>query len=268
MDILTIVLTLCVAVLGMLVIGLLRSHAEILRLLHEQGTVLEQASSSDLPHRRHEHGSEPMVRTAVGVPSPRPSSVDGETAHDLTGRTPQGAAVAVRTRHVEHSTLLAFLTTGCSTCAGFWKEFRTGAPLDLPGHDTRLVIVTKGYEQESASAIARLAPDAVKTVVSSSAWADYSIPVAPYFVLVDGPSGRIAGEGAAASWAQVASLLTQAVEDASASRTHRHDDGWRNGRSRNGSERHADTDAALLAAGITPGHPSLYPERPVDEPAS
>lgn len=252
MEILTIILTLCVAILAVLVVGLLRSHADVLRLLHERGVVLEATQSDHHPH-------DAAVRTAVGVPAPRRAVVDGELAHDISGETPHGATVTVRTRSVEHSTLLAFLTTGCSTCAGFWKEFNSGPPPELPGHDTRLVIVTKGYEQESASAIARLAPDDVKTVVSSAAWSDYSIPVAPYFVLVDGPSGRIAGEGAAASWSQVSSLLNQAVSDASISRSRRH---------RNGGERHADADAALLAAGITPSHPSLYPDRPVDERSS
>jgi hypothetical protein len=33
----------------------------------------------------------------------------------------------------------------------------------------------------------------------------------------------------------------------------------------NGAEREARADEELLAAGISPGHQSLYPERPIDE---
>jgi hypothetical protein len=41
------------------------------------------------------------------------------------------------------------------------------------------------------------------------------VPGSPYFVLVDGPAGRVAGEGTSDRWEQMASLLGQAVEDAS-----------------------------------------------------
>ena len=40
--------------------------------------------------------------------------------------------------------------------------------------------------------------------MTSEAWDDYGVPVSPYFVLVDGPSGRVVGEGAGTSWEQVA----------------------------------------------------------------
>jgi len=59
--------------------------------------------------------------------------------------------------------------------------------------------------------------------------------------------GRVVGEGSGASWPQVADLLAQAAAD----------DALRNARG-NGAVREARDDAALRAAGIEPGHPSLY----------
>jgi hypothetical protein len=52
--------------------------------------------------------------------------------------------------------------------------------------------------------------------MSDHAYADYGVPVSPYFVLVDAHDGRIAGVGAAGSWPQLASLLDRAVVDAGA----------------------------------------------------
>jgi hypothetical protein len=54
------------------------------------------------------------------------------------------------------------------------------------------------------------------TKAASAVWAAYDVPVAPYFVLVDGPSGQVRGEGAAISWAQAAHLWQQAAADGSA----------------------------------------------------
>ncbi len=52
-----------------------------------------------------------------------------------------------------------------------------------------------------------LAPPAIPTVMSSEAWDDFGVPVAPYFILVDGPTGSVVGEGAATSWPHVRELL-------------------------------------------------------------
>jgi len=74
--------------------------------------------------------------------------------------------------------------------------------------------------------------------MSSDAWQDYRVPGAPYFVLVDGATGRIAGEGSAQTWHQVTSLMGSAGGDA--------------------SPRERLVDAELGAAGILPGDPWLY----------
>ncbi len=79
-------------------------------------------------------------------------------------------------------------------------------------------------------------------VASSSAWEGFGVPGSPYFVYVDG-TGRVVGEGSAATWPAVATLMGQAHAD----------DAHRSGRlSREGRD-----DAALAAAGIRPGDPSL-----------
>jgi len=85
-------------------------------------------------------------------------------------------------------------------------------------------------------------------VMSSAAWSDYRVPAAPYFVYLEG--GRVYGEGSASGWAQIASLLRDAIHD---------------GRYALGAEEHAsDPDDVLTASGIGPGHPSLYPRGPAD----
>ena len=272
MLVLVVLLGLVVLLLAVLVVGLLRSHAEILRRLHELGAGVyegDEQAAGDPGMVGATTGvavtDKPDIRTVEGVAQPRP----GETpAFDLTGTTPDGRAKAVGVVGVEHSTLLVFLTSGCGTCAGFWQAFGRGEASGLPGRDTRLVIVTKGANEESPSAISELAPAAHVTLMSTSAFDDYGVPVSPYLILVDGPEGRVVGEGAAASWDQVANLLRQAAADAgidptgSGAADHRERTSRRR---RDGAAREQRADADLLAAGITPGHASLYPDR-VTEP--
>jgi hypothetical protein len=254
---------LLILVLGVLVVGLLRSHAEILRRLHELGAgVYEEDASSQGVTSMIELSGRPDIRTRDGVPEPRETT--GIVAHDVSGVTPTGNGKAVGVVGTEHSTLIAFLSSGCGTCIDFWQAFAAGQANDLPGLDTRLVVVTKSPEDESVTAVRELAAGDHVTVMSSQAFDDYGVPVSPYFILVDGPSGTVVGEGAAANWSQVANLLRQAAADAgipavsptrSASRL------------RAGDEREARADADLAAAGIRPGHPSLYPAPELDDRA-
>ncbi len=116
-----------------------------------------------------------------------------------------------------------------------------------------MVVVTRGPDAESPAAVGALAPGGVRTVMSDQAYADYAVPATPYFVMVDGPSGRVAGEGAAVNWRQLAGLAGRAAGDSAlAARRRRH------------RARLRDTDAELAAAGIEPGDPSLWPGR--DQP--
>ncbi len=211
-----------IVLLGILVVGLLRSHAEILRKLHELGAGLDPDA------------------TAGVTSAPAPVRRTASTGFDVSGTTPGDEAVRIGVVGARQSTLVAFLSSGCLTCGGFWETFAQTDRLAIPG-GARLVIVTKGPEAESESRIRELAPAAFPVVMSTEAWLEYKVPATPYFVYVDGPSGRILGEGSAQTWDQVRSLWSQALADA--------EDG------------EARADRELLQAGIRPGHRSLYPTR-------
>ncbi len=241
MTALVVTLILIVFLLGVLVAGVLRSHAEIMRTLHdmgmrEDGTFAEQPRNAPL--------------TQPGVSPPRTSDAPGA---DITGTKPDGSPRQISVVGTDHTTLLAFLSTGCSTCKVFWQEFGRRRDLHLPGTDTRMVIVTKSANAESASQLASLAPAHWPLVMSTEAWDHYGVPVSPYFILVDGPNGQIVGEGAGTNWKQVHSLLGQAVADAGL-----FTGAGRNAGTATGAEREARADQELRAAGIEPGDPSLY----------
>lgn len=231
-------LAIVVAVLTLLVAGLLRSHALILRRLHELGAGIEDTPASAAPP--------PELQTPR--PGPGPS---GRRARDLAGESPDGGAVAVRVSDVDQDTVLLFLSSDCATCANFWETLAAGQ-MPLPP-DTRLVVVTKGPDRESRAAVAAFdAP--VPVVMSDDAWGDHDVPGSPYVLLVDGPSGRVRGEGTGATWDQVARLLARATDDLSfVGETTR-----RGSKARRDAQLERDTDAALLAAGLVPGDPSLY----------
>lgn len=245
-------LGLVVALLGVLVVGLLRSHSDILKALHDLGVNLEDGAPTTA-HSSVATSRRAPMRTAPGVPRPRDDASFGP-ATDLTGTLPTGGVAHAAVAGVEHTTLLAFLSTGCGTCGIFWEALGRTADAPLPGLSTRLVIVTNGPETESPAAVADLAPSGVLTLMSSEAWDLYNVPVSPYFVLVDGRTSRVIGEGAGTSWSQVRDLLTRAIADAEAPRSRR------SVPPRMGGQDRADrVDAELLAAGIHPGDPSLYP---------
>jgi len=106
-----------------------------------------------------------------------------------------------------------------------------------------VVVVTQGADSESRPLVRDLAPEDAEVVMSSQAWGDYGIPGSPHFVLVDG--GHVAGQGAAASWEQIEALVHQATTDLADGRL-------------TTAQRAARAEEALAAAGIGPGHPSLY----------
>ncbi len=243
MTVLVIAEGVAILLLGLLVAGLLRSHAEILRKLHELGASVEDGASPA-----------PEMNFSPNVVGPRESSTPG---HDISGSTPDDDAVGIRVSGAPHRTLVAFLSSGCLTCAGFWEAFS----LDLTDQlgNTRLVIVTKDSNEESPSRIQKLAPKNHPVVMTSGAWADYQVPGSPYFVLVDGPSNHVVGEGSASTWEQLHNLMGEALTDTNGRKRRR--------KARADAAREARADQALMAAGIHPGHPSLYenPEQPGDE---
>jgi hypothetical protein len=233
--------TVLLVLLVVLVAGLLRSNAEILRRLGAPG--------------------DEGVAIPAGVPAPAgPARRPGTPAAGLSGPTPDGDAITLDFAAAGRApTLLAFLTTGCGTCAGFWE---TLAEPRLPA-GLRTVVVTHGTERERPARLRELAPAGIPVVMSSQAWRDYRVPGAPYFVLVD---ETIRGEGAATSWSALSSLVGDAIEDAReveasvAGADGNHGQG--NGAGGNGTERAHRVDRTLEAAGIGPDHPSLYPGPP------
>jgi len=250
-----VILGFCIAVLAVLVVGLLRSHAEILRALHDLGVNLEDGAPPAGPRATRTA----PVRTAPGVPRPRGEDAPLGAAADLTGTLPTGGAAHVAIAGASHSTLLAFLSTGCGTCGTFWEELAHHGDAALPGDQTRVVIVTNGPDAESPAAVAELAPPDVVTIMSSEAWDLYDVPVSPYFVLVDGPSSQIVGEGAGMSWPQILELLGRATADVTATRSPTSTRPRPSLTRMRGQDRADRVDAELRAAGIEPGHESLHP---------
>ena len=250
-------LTVAVALLGVLVAGLLRGHAEVLRSLHQMGVDLDPSAPAGRPV-----GPVPVAAPGSGGARPTPGRPQSTDIMDLSGVTPAGDAVSLAVGDVRHDTLIAFLTSGCATCRAFWDAFRSGM-LDVPG-GARLVAVTRGPEAESPGAIAGLA-GSTPVVMSTEVWEHYDIPYAPYFVYVSGPASRVVGEGVAAGWEEVRALVANAVADgttrpadhspASHSQVRRglHE------RSAADQRRDDEVDRQLQAAGIEPGDPRLYP---------
>ncbi len=259
MTVVVVVEAVVIGVLALLVVGLLRSHAEILKRLHELGAGLDGSVS-----RAPQVGTGPRTgrdfQVMPQVPSPPAREELGHSA-DVAGLGAGGSeTVSVRVNGVEHDTIVAFLSSGCLTCQKFWDAFRKPRKLGLPA-GTRLVVVTKGADAESPGAVAKLAPPGVATVMSSEAFVDYDVPGSPYFVHVHGPSGRVRGEGTGPDWDQVSSLLSQASGDADLVASLAGSQVAKPGAD---AQRESRIDRELHDAGITPGDPSLYAVDPPD----
>ncbi|MYB43577.1 MAG: hypothetical protein F4X74_01350 [Acidimicrobiia bacterium] len=245
-----VLLSCAVGVLALLVFGLLRSHAEIIRALHRAGIPLEESGG---------HADRPGAPVELHSPP-------GGAAHDIVGVSPGGSPIKVSVTGVRGMTLLAFLSSGCRTCETFWTAFAEPG-LDLPDASARLVIVGQDPPLESETAFAGLAPPGVKAVLSSAAWQDYDVPGSPYFALVDGTHNRMVGSGTAGNWDQMRNMLQTALGD------YLRETGPEHGTT-SGRDRARRADEALAAAGIGRDHPSVNPEprtrdgiSPPDRPA-
>ncbi|HVB93646.1 MAG TPA: hypothetical protein VND67_04945 [Acidimicrobiales bacterium] len=278
---LVIILTVVVLLLTVLVAGLLRSHADILKALHDMGVGVGDPSQEPINIEGHGHSHDQgweqrrartRNRSANGGPisSPVPftmgPSLPGErnstSAPTIAGVTPTGDALAVSVSGNDQLTLIAFLSSGCATCAGFWEAFQAPEHLGLPD-GIRLVVVTKGPEMEIAGEVQAKAHSRLQVVMSTDAWGAYEVPGSPFFVLVDGSAGRRIGEGVANHFSQVAELVQRAQVDMQAFGIGNRSE--RGSRSRafagglDGPARESANDQELRAAGILPGDPSLYP---------
>jgi hypothetical protein len=210
-----------IVLLLVLVAGLLKSHAEILRRLESLG-----AGS-------HEPTQAQRLRT---------TGLGRAPANEISGVDPVGSMVSVSLTHGRGETLLAFLSTGCASCRVFWEEL-AGSP-ELPTPLTRPVIVTKGPQAESPAKVADFAPSGVKVVMSDEAWDTFRVPLSPYFMLVDG-DGVVIGEGSATNMSHLLGLFRQSAADSTPVRL-------------NTRERERFTDDQLSSSGIEPGDQSLY----------
>jgi hypothetical protein len=236
MTTLVLIETVLLAVLTVLVAGLLRAYGTVLRRLHEL-----------------DGGGSPGPRQFDLEPTSVRQPVDEAfgPAHDIAGETLDGELVSTRVVGTEHDTLLLFLSSGCATCETFWTELGTPGGIHLPS-GTRLLVVPQSAADESPDDLAAVAPGGVDVVLSSEAWRDYGVPGSPHVVFVDGPSGRIRGEGTGQSLRQVAELLARSTGDA----------GFLTDapapKSPRDRQQEQSIDRELLAAGILPGDPRLY----------
>lgn len=237
MSVLVVIESVVLVLLSVLVAGLLRAYATILRRLHE----LDGGAATA-----------PPFRTVAGVAQPAGGAVvegraEWTSAHDVAGSGLDGETAVIRVVGVEHDTVLVFLSSGCTGCATFWAELAEPASVRLPA-GSRTVVVTQDAVAESLSELRRLCPPDVDMVMSSQAWTDYAVPGSPFLAVVSGPSGRVTGEGSGQSLAQLAALIGQASGDGANPV----------GKPAADLARERDVDRALLAAGIAPGDPSLY----------
>jgi hypothetical protein len=191
--------TLAILLLAILVAGLLRSHAEILRRLHDLGVG---------------YGDEAPARAPGALAARAPHG----HAPPITGTSPGGDAVAVDVGRGGERTLVLFLSSGCATCRSFWDALRAQRHTELQA--TRTVVVARDATEDSPARLAELAPTGLTIVLSSRAWDAFGVPGSPYAVLV-GDDGTIAGAGSAAGWDQLRSLLSQAAGDALEARADR-----------------------------------------------
>ncbi|MEX1164093.1 MAG: hypothetical protein WEB03_10985 [Nitriliruptor sp.] len=257
MTALVVVLTVVVAAQLVLLVGLLRSHAEILKQLHAFGAGVDPSATAGSP-----------VTSPSGMPTPQPiatqlgpvAPAEGRRAVDVSGTSPTGDVLGLRTVDVDHDTVLVFLSSTCAGCAPYWRELEDD--LGVPD-GTRVVVVTREEPDEDAAAIADLAPSGIPVVMSSTVYDDLEVPGSPYVVHVEGRSGRVRGEGTAASWPAVRNLLLRGAASDRSVRAKAAAD----------ARRERDADRHLLAAGISPGDPSLYQRAdgtvvPVDGAAS
>ncbi|MGH9076301.1 MAG: hypothetical protein ACRDY0_02405 [Acidimicrobiales bacterium] len=130
------------------------------------------------------------VGLAVGSPAPA-----------VAGVTPAGDPVVVEASGPGPPVVLAFLTSGCRECRWWWRALGDRGAPPLVGSVT---VVTPGPSTESARAVARIAPDGLRVVMSSEAWEAYGVGLASSFAVLS--AGRLAGAGWTSNWAGLTAL--------------------------------------------------------------
>ena len=211
------VLSFVTLLLSVLVVGLLQSHAAMVRALDGLGADFGEHTRPGVGDAAVEPAGDERAATSLVAAE---GGAVGMAARDVIGTDVSGNPIAIAVTRVERHTLLAFLSSGCLACHGFWEGLADPrSRAEAVGSRVSVVAVAKGVDSESPAAIAKLAGGNLATVMSNEAWDDYSVPVAPYFVLVDGRTDRVIGEGSAVTFAQLGSMLERAAADAAAARS-------------------------------------------------
>ena len=152
----------------------------------------------------------------TGVPGPRHGDAPLGAAADLTGTLPDGGARPGRGRRGRRTARCwPSCPRGAAPASSFWDALagpRRARPARRrhPGRDRhqrrRVGVAGRGGRPSAAGpghadvgrGMGRLRRSRCR----------------PYFVLVDGPSGRVVGEGSGTSWEQILDLLGRAAADA------------------------------------------------------
>lgn len=189
-------LAVVVALLVVLVAGLFRGQAHILRMLHDLSVDGGISASRRVREKAATRvDAEPEARRAA----------------DIVGTTIDGRSVEVSVVDAPCSTLLLFLTSSCTTCAELWRAL--GSPRELRAlPETRVTVVVRGAEAESTAHLERIAPRGASVVMSTSAWVAYGIEVAPRFAFVGPRSDIVAVEGVVESWDAMAAACVAGAQ--------------------------------------------------------
>ena len=231
---LVIALAVVVFLLGLLVVGLLRSHADILRRLDSLGAGLEVGD--------HDHNSSQITLTR------REDAVVRDIR--LTGITPDGEPVVTSLATGTDPTLVAFLSTTCSSCSPFWEGLES-SEMYFGAHRHRVLIVTLGEAEESPTRAQSMAKPGADVVMSSASWNEFGVPGAPYFVLLAPGTGSVIGEGSAMTYESLIEFLTDATNDQQ----------WDLQHAPAIVDEESRIDSDLRRAGIVPDDPRLYHEK-------
>jgi hypothetical protein len=123
----------------------------------------------------------------------------------VSGRDPTGIATS-RDWDDGSPALVAFLTSGCSTCQRWWATLAdpAGFVAGLP-----VLVVTPSPATESRRAVAARAAPGLAVMMSSDAWVAYGVRGAPWFVVVSG--GTVRAEGTATTRAELLALVGDAA---------------------------------------------------------
>jgi hypothetical protein len=254
-------LTLAVAVLALFVLGLLRSHAELLRRITE----LAGRPTADAAN-----GSGSRLETMPEGVLPVPDEVARTPVSKIGGVDCDLRPYEQRLRDLrEQYLLVAFLSTTCLSCLEIWRDIieagAEAAPIEAGDDAAALLLVLKGREEENLGKARALAVDTpVPVILSAEAWAELEVPGSPYFALIDVSGERVMGAGSAQSWEQLKSLASDAMLELSlATAPPRRSGNGRGGGYRSIIERE---DEDLRRAGLHPGDPSLTGPVHLDAP--